>query len=50
MRLLARTTRKVALTAEEEDYYRRCLAILSAIDDAEAVVGQTAPKGLLRID
>lgn len=50
VRLLARTTRKVTLTAEGEDYYRRCLTILSAIDDADAAVGQTVPAGSLRID
>ena len=50
VRLLARTTRKVTLTAEGEDYYRRCLAILSAIDDAETAATQTVPLGKLRID
>ncbi len=50
IRLLARTTRKVTLTAEGEDYYRRCLAILSAIDDADAAATQTVPVGTLRID
>ena len=50
VRLLARTTRKVTLTAEGEDYYRRCLAILSAIDEADAAATQTVPAGPLRID
>ena len=50
VRLLARTTRKVTLTAEGEDYHRRCLAILSAIDDAEASASRTVPVGPLRID
>ena len=50
VRLLARTTRKVTPTAEGEDYYRRCLAILSAIDDADAAVTRTVPAGPLRID
>ncbi len=50
VRLLARTTRTVTLTAEGEHYYRRCLAILSAIDDAEAAATQTVPLGTLRID
>ena len=50
VRLLARTTRKVALTAEGEDYYRRCLTILSAIDEADAAATQTVPLGPLRID
>ncbi len=50
IRLLARTTRKVTLTAEGEEYYQRCLAILSAIDDADAIATQTVPIGPLRID
>ena len=50
VRLLARTTRTVTLTAEGEDYYRRCLAILSAVDDADAAVTQVVPAGPLRID
>lgn len=50
VRLLARTARKVALTAEGEEYYRRCLAILSAIDDADAAAAHTVPAGPLRID
>ncbi|MGI4802861.1 MAG: LysR family transcriptional regulator [Janthinobacterium lividum] len=50
VRLLARTTRKVTLTAEGEDYHRRCLAILAAIDEADAAATQTVPVGPLRID
>lgn len=50
VRLLVRTTRHVSLTAEGEDYHRRCLAILSAIDEAESAVTQTVPLGPLRID
>ena len=50
VRLLARTTRKVALTAEGEEYSRRCHAILSAIDEADAAVTGTVPGGPLRID
>ncbi len=50
VRLLARTTRSVTLTAEGEDYYRRCLAILSAIDEADAAATRTVPAGPLRID
>ena len=50
VRLLARTTRKVTLTAEGEDYYQRCLTILTAIDEADAAVIQTGPAGPLRID
>ncbi len=50
VRLLARTTRRVTPTAEGEDYYRRCLPILSAIDDADAAAARTVPVGPLRID
>ena len=50
VRLLARTTRTVTLTAEGEDYYRRCLAILTAIDEADAAAARTVPVGSLRID
>ena len=50
VRLLTRTTRRMTLTAEGEDYYQRCLAILSAIDDATAAAARTMPAGSLRID
>ena len=50
VRLLARTTRRVTLTAEGEEYYRRCLPILSAIEDADAAATRTVPAGKLRIE
>ena len=50
VRLLARTTRRVMLTAEGEEYYRRCLAILSAIEEADANAACAVPAGSLRID
>lgn len=50
VRLLARTTRKVTLTAEGADYHRRCLAILSAIEEADTAATQTVLVGPLRID
>ena len=50
IRLLARTTRNVTLTAEGEEYYRHCLPILSAVDDAEAAATRQVPGGSLRID
>ena len=50
IRLLARTTRRVTLTVEGEDYYRRCLAILSAIEEAATVAAGTVPAGPLRVD
>lgn len=54
MQLLVRTTRKVTPTPEGEDYYRRALPILAAVDEADAAVMAestgTAPAGPLRID
>jgi DNA-binding transcriptional LysR family regulator len=50
VRLLVRTTRQVKPTAEGEDYYRRVLGILDAIDDADAAVSDDVPNGPLRID
>lgn len=49
-RLLQRTTRHVSPTLDGEAYYRRCLAILADIEDAEAAFGDARPQGLLRID
>jgi DNA-binding transcriptional LysR family regulator len=49
-RLLDRTTRHVAPTLDGEDYYRRCVAILADIEDAEGVLRGSEPRGLLRID
>lgn len=50
-RLLHRTTRRLALTAEGETYLLRARDILSAIDEAEAEVSRTgrAPRGRLRV-
>jgi DNA-binding transcriptional LysR family regulator len=49
-RLLQRTTRTVRPTLDGEAYYRRCLAILDDIEDAEGAFRDAAPKGLLRVD
>jgi DNA-binding transcriptional LysR family regulator len=49
-RLLDRTTRHVAPTLDGQDYYRRCLAILADLDEAEGALRNAEPKGLLRID
>ncbi len=48
--LLARTTRQVAPTAEGEVYHARALAILAAIDEADAAITTSVPAGPLRID
>ncbi len=50
VRLLQRTTRHVSPTLDGEAYYRRCLSILSDIEDAEVAFAGAKPKGLLRVD
>jgi len=50
VRLLQRTTRVVRPTLDGEAYYRRCLAILDDVEDAEGAFSGAAPRGLLRID
>jgi DNA-binding transcriptional LysR family regulator len=49
VRLLQRTTRHVSATVDGEAYYRRCLAILDEVEDAESAFG-AKPRGLLHID
>jgi len=52
VRLLHRTTRKVALTEEGTAYYERCVRVLADIDDAEALFSGVAagPRGVVRVD
>ena len=50
VRLLQRTTRHVSPTLDGEAYYRRCLSILSDIEDAEGAFAGARPKGMLRVD
>ena len=50
VRLLQRTTRHVTPTLDGEAYYRRCLAILGDIEEAEAAFTGVKPSGTLRID
>lgn len=50
VKLLQRTTRTVRPTLDGEAYYRRCLAILDDIEDAEGAFSGAIPKGLLRIE
>jgi DNA-binding transcriptional LysR family regulator len=52
VRLLHRTTRRVALTAEGEIYHLRARDILAAIEDADAEVSQAGrrPRGKLRVN
>lgn len=50
VRLLLRSTRALALTAEGEAYLRAARRILADLDDAEQVIAdQGAPRGRLRI-
>lgn len=50
VRLLQRTTRTVRPTLDGEAYYRRCLAILDDIEDAEGAFSGAIPKGMLRVE
>ncbi|TCK38833.1 DNA-binding transcriptional LysR family regulator [Paraburkholderia sp. BL8N3] len=49
-RLLQRTTRVVKPTLDGEAYYRRCLAILEDIEEAEGAFSGVQPKGMLRVE
>src|SRR4051812_33226331 len=51
--LLQRTTRRLSLTPDGADYFRKCLEILQAVEDAEGTFrGQAAskPRGRLRVE
>ena len=50
-RLIARSTRHLALTEEGRDLYERAQRILAEIDEAEAVLshGRVEPQGVLRV-
>jgi DNA-binding transcriptional LysR family regulator len=50
VRLIERTTRHVTPTLDGEDYYRRSVAILAEVEEAEAALRDATPRGLLRID
>jgi DNA-binding transcriptional LysR family regulator len=50
VRLLQRTTRNVRSTLDGEAFYKRCVAILGEVEDAEAVFSNAKPRGLLRVD
>lgn len=51
-RLLQRTTRRVSLTAEGQQFYDRATRLLTDIDDAKNLFGGSSltPRGRLRID
>ncbi|KQV58017.1 MULTISPECIES: LysR family transcriptional regulator [unclassified Duganella] len=51
--LLQRTTRTLALTSDGTAYFRHCMAILAAVDEAEApfrASENATPQGLLRVE
>ncbi len=48
--LLQRTTRHVVPTLDGEAYYRRCLAILADVEEADGAFRPARPKGVLRVD
>ncbi|MXN77359.1 LysR family transcriptional regulator [Burkholderia sp. 4701] len=52
IRLLQRTTRRVALTAEGTAYYERCVRLLADLDDAETLFEDAgaSPRGMIRVD
>jgi DNA-binding transcriptional LysR family regulator len=49
VRLLTRTTRRIALTDEGTEFYERSRQIFAELDDAEAASGGAEPRGLLRV-
>ena len=51
VRLLNRTTRRMALTDEGREYYERCKRVLADVEAAEAALSarRMAPRGRLRI-
>lgn len=51
VRLLRRTTRRLALTSDGRDYLERCRRILADVDEAERALDSRnlAPRGALRI-
>src|SRR5580698_4546059 len=50
VRLLQRSTRHVSPTLDGEAYYRRCVNLISDLEDAEAGFTGVKPTGLVRID
>ena len=49
-RLLQRSTRHVSPTPEGETYYRRCMAILADLEDADRGLSDGALAGVVRLD
>jgi len=51
VRLLHRTTRRIALTDEGREYYERCKRVLADVDEAESALTarRRVPRGRLRV-
>jgi len=51
VRLINRTTRRMALTDEGREYYERCRLVLAAVDEAESslTARRAEPRGRMRI-
>lgn len=49
VRLLQRTTRRIALTDEGAEFYERSKQIFTELDEAEAASSGAEPRGLLRV-
>src|SRR3984885_7414384 len=50
VRLLQRSTRHVSPTLDGEAYYRRCVSLISDLEDAEGAFVGAKPSGLVRVD
>ncbi len=50
VRLIERTTRAMRPTPDGETYHRRCMSILSEVDDAESALRGAKPRGPVRVD
>jgi DNA-binding transcriptional LysR family regulator len=48
--LLQRTTRQVRATLDGEAYYRRCIAILNDLEEADSAFSGARPRGALHVD
>jgi DNA-binding transcriptional LysR family regulator len=50
IRLLERTTRQVKLTLDGEAYYKKCLRLLTDLEDMESSLSGASAKGILRVN
>ncbi|TEW52111.1 LysR family transcriptional regulator [Psychromonas algicola] len=49
-RLLERTTRQVNVTHDGEVYYKRCISLLSDLEEMEHVFSSASTRGILRVN